>query len=141
LSIHENLDRELEVKTSSDSSFGTVFTVVFALIGFLPWFGEAGEVVVWAIVVSAIFLTATVLKPGILSPLNMVWTKFGLLLQKVVSPVVLGAMFYLVITPFGLTMRIMGKDLLRMKLDRDANSYWIIRTPPGPLPDTMKNQY
>jgi hypothetical protein len=141
LSIHEDLTRDLDVKTSTDRNFGFVFTVVFAIIGFLPWFGESGGIYLWALIVSSLFLLVTVTKPVLLSPLNLVWTKFGLLLQKVVSPVVLGSMFFLILTPFGLAVRIMGKDLLRLKLDKKATSYWVERTPPGPSPESMKNQY
>jgi hypothetical protein len=141
LSIHEDLTRDPEIQTSSDRSFGFVFTVVFIVISLLPWFGGVGEIYLWAIFVSAFFLAISIVKPVLLSPLNKIWTKFGLLLQKIISPVVLGTMFYLVIAPFGLVMRMMGKDMLRLKLDKEATSYWIDRTPPGPSPDSMKNQY
>ncbi len=79
--------------------------------------------------------------PSLLAPLNRVWTKFGLLLHKVVSPIVLGVMFYLVITPTGLLMRLFGKDPLRLKFDGTAKSYWIPREPPGPKPDSIKDQF
>jgi hypothetical protein len=141
LSIHEDLARELEVKTSSDRSFGIVFAVVFAIIGFFPLLRDSGEPLVWSLVVSSVFLVLAFALPSVLMPFNFVWTKFGLLLQKIVSPIVLGAMFYVVMTPFGLAMRLMGKDLLRLKLDKAADSYWIQRTPPGPSPESMKNQY
>ena len=141
LSIHEDLTRELEVKTSSDRSFGVVFAVVFAIIGVFPLFGEGGKPAIWSIIISGIFLALAVALPSVLAPLNKIWTKFGQLLQKIVSPIVLGAMFYVVLTPFGLAVRLMGKDLLRLKLDRAASSYWIHRTPPGPSPESMKNQY
>jgi hypothetical protein len=135
------MSREIELKTSSDRSFGFVFTVVFLIFGIFPYFGEGGAITAWPIVVSAAFLIITLVKPILLAPLNKAWTKFGLLLQKVVSPIVLGMMFYAIMTPFGLAMRLMGKDLLRLKLDKAANSYWIHRTPPGPSPESMKNQY
>ena len=141
MSIHEDLSREIELKTSSDRSFGFVFTVVFLIIGLFPYIGEGGAINTWPIFVSAAFLIVTLAKPTLLAPLNKVWTKFGLLLQKVVSPIMLGMMFYAFITPFGLAVRLMGKDLLRLKLDKAANSYWIYRTPPGPSPESMKNQY
>jgi hypothetical protein len=141
LSIHEDLTRGLEVKTSSNRNFGFVFTVFFAVVGILPWFGENNEIFGWAIITSGVFLTFSVVKPDFLSPLNKIWTKFGLLLQKIVNPVVLGAMFFLLLAPFGLAMRLMGKDLLSLKLEKGIASYWIRRSPPGPSPESMKNQY
>jgi hypothetical protein len=77
----------------------------------------------------------------VLAPLNRLWLKFGLLLHKVVSPIVLGVMFFLVITPIGLTMRAFGKNPLRLKLDKQSGSYWIERVPPGPAPESLKDQF
>jgi hypothetical protein len=82
-----------------------------------------------------------VVRPGLLAPLNRLWLRVGLLLQRVVNPVVMGAMFYGVITPFGLAMRAAGWDPLRKRFDPLAQSYWIERRPPGPPPDTMSNQF
>ncbi len=79
--------------------------------------------------------------PKLLAPLNHLWFKFGLLLHKIVNPVVLAIMFFLVITPIGLLMRALGKDPLRLRLDKAATSYWIDRTPPGPSPDTLGDQF
>jgi hypothetical protein len=141
LSIHEDLIHELEVSKASDRNFGLVFAIFFAIIGIYSWFGEAGEFLVWAIILSAVFLIISIIKPGLLSPLNSIWTKFGLLLHKIVNPIILGIIFFLVVTPFGLVLRAIGKDLLSLKLDRKSKSYWIYRTPPGPSPDSMKNQY
>jgi hypothetical protein len=73
--------------------------------------------------------------------LNRLWLKFGLLLYKVMNPLVLGLLFFVTITPIGLVMRAFGKDFLRMKMDRSAKSYWIDRAPPGPPPQSMKNQF
>jgi hypothetical protein len=92
-------------------------------------------------VVGAAFLAAALLRPAVLAPLNRVWTRFGLLLHRIVSPVVLGIMFFVVITPMGLIMRALGKDPLRLRLEREARSYWIERRPPGPPPDTLNNQF
>jgi hypothetical protein len=77
----------------------------------------------------------------VLSPLNRLWLRFGLLLHKIVSPLVLGIMFFLVITPIGLLMRAVGKDLLRLKFDKRSSSYWIERLPPGPPPESLKDQF
>lgn len=137
---HENYQRQEEVLGSSDRSFGIVFAVVFALIGLLPLaFGHG--VRVWALLVGAAFLLVAIVVPGMLAPLNRLWLRFGLLLHRIVSPLVLGIMFYLVITPMGLLMRALGKDLLRLKLERNLPSYWIERSPPGPPPESMKDQF
>ena len=88
-----------------------------------------------------VFLVAALFFPPLLQPLNRLWTKFGLLLHKVVSPVVLGIMFFLVITPIGLLMRSLGKNPLQLRFDDDARSYWVHRRPPGPAPDSLKDQF
>ena len=76
-----------------------------------------------------------------LAPLNKWWTKLGVLLYRIVSPVVLGLLFYLTVTPIALLLRLLGKDPLRLRRDPDGASYWIDRTPPGPAPESMKNQF
>jgi len=81
------------------------------------------------------------IKPTLLTGLNKLWIKLGLLLGKVVSPIALGILFYIIITPIGLLIRINGKDPLRLKFDPNAKSYWIPREPPGPPPDSFKNQF
>jgi len=117
-----------------------VFAIVFALIGLSPLFvGRA--IRFWSLAVCAIFLVCALVFPSVLAPLNRVWLRFGLLLHKIVSPVVLGIMFYLVITPIGLLMRALGKDPLRLKFDKQSNSYWIERVPPGPTPESLKDQF
>ena len=88
-----------------------------------------------------IFLLLAALVPGVLAPANRLWTKFGLLLHHIVSPIALGILFFLVVTPTGLLMRLFGKDPLRLRFDPDADSYWIKRDPPGPAADSLKNQF
>jgi hypothetical protein len=137
---HESFDRKDPVSSSSNRGFGLVFAVVFTIIGLWPWlFG--GQVRIWSLVVGAAFLVVAWLWPAALAPLNRVWTRFGMLLHRIVSPVVLGVMFFVVVTPTGLLMRALGKDPLRLRLDRNAGSYWIDRQPPGPAPDTLNNQF
>lgn len=137
---HESYVREESVQGSPNRSFGLLFAVVFALIGLLPlMFGGVARL--WAIIVAAVFLVAALAFPGVLAPLNRLWMRFGLLLHRIVSPVVLGIMFFGVITPIGLVMRLFGKDPLRLQLDKAAASYWIERTPPGPAPETFKDQF
>ena len=137
---HESFDRSETAKSSSDRAFGIVFAVVFLIIGILPLF-SGGGVRVWSLAVSAIFLVAAFVRPALLAPLNRLWTRFGLLLHRIVSPLVLGIMFFAVITPMGWIRRALGKDPLRLRFDREARSYWVDREPPGPPPETPTDQF
>ena len=138
--MHEDLNREHAVKSASERSLGFVFAGFFLIVAMLPLFtGRALRA--WSLAAAAAFLGVALLRPALLAPLNRVWQKLGRLLHKVVSPVVLGVMFYLVVAPTGLLMRLLGKDPLRLRLDRASESYWIERTPPGPAPDGMRNQF
>ncbi|HKX94697.1 MAG TPA: SxtJ family membrane protein [Methylibium sp.] len=137
---HEELHREEHIEGSSDRSFGVVFAVVFALIAAWPLLGGGG-LRGWAAGVSAAFLAVALARPSLLSGLNRQWLKLGLLLGKIVSPIALGVLFYLVFTPMGVLMRLAGKDPLRLKMDRAAGSYWMDRKPPGPPPGSMTNQF
>jgi hypothetical protein len=125
----------------SDRSFGILFVVVFALLA--AWQAWAGRPM-WAagfVVLSASMLGCALLRPAMLHPLNRAWMKFGALLHRIVNPVVLGAIFYVVIVPVGLVMHLIRRDALRLRLDPEARSYWIERTPPGPPPDSLPHQY
>ncbi len=137
---HEDLRRDEEVKGSSDRSFGLVFTVVFAVIGCWPLI-DAAQPRWWALALAGLFLLAALVRPALLAPLNRIWLRFGLLLHRVVNPIVMGFLFFLVVTPTGLLMRMTGKDPLRLRPDPEAKTYWIEREPPGPAPETMKNQF
>jgi hypothetical protein len=137
---HESYERRDDVRGSSDRSFGIVFAVVFALIGLLP-LAFGGTARPWALAIGGGFLLAALAVPRVLSPLNRLWLRFGLLLHRIVSPLVLGIMFFVVITPMGLLMRALGKDLLRLKLDKSLGSYWIERQPPGPPPESLTDQF
>jgi hypothetical protein len=137
---HESLVRDESVKGSSDRTFGLVFAAFFLIVGALPLF-KGGAPRLWSFGVAAVFLVIALAVPRLLAPLNRVWTKIGLLLNSVVSPLVMGLLFYAVVMPVGMLMRAMGKEPLRLRLQRDAKSYWIKRQPPGPAPDTMKNQF
>lgn len=140
MSVHENLDREEAVQGSSDRTFGLVFTVVFLALGLWPlWKG--GAVHYWSLGVGAAFLILSFARPTLLGPLNRLWMKFGLLLNRIVSPVILGILFFLVVTPTGLLMRLFGGNPLRLGFDSKEKSYWIKRDPPGPDPKTMSNQF
>ena len=137
---HDIQSREEAVKSSSDRSFGVVFAVVFALIAALSWY-NGGTHWHWWLSGAALFAVVTLAHPSLLAPLNRLWTKFGLLLAAVVSPVVLGLVFYLCITPIGFLMRLFGKDPMRLKLEPEAGTYWIRREPPGPPPESLKKQF
>jgi len=137
---HESFDRPEDVQGSSDRSFGLVFAAVFAAIGLVPLI-LSGPIRLWALLAAAFFLAAGLLFPKALGPLNRLWLKFGLLLHKIVSPIVLGIMFFVVLTPIGLLLRARGRDPLRLKPNRQSRSYWIERVPPGPAPESIKDQF
>ncbi len=137
---HEDLAREQHVEGSSDRAFGLVIAGVFLLMALGPLrHGSAPRW--WAIAVGGVLALTALLKPVLLARLNRLWTKLGILLGKIVSPIALGILFYGVLTPVAIVMRLAGRDPLRLKLDRDADSYWIVRAPPGPPPDSMGNQF
>lgn len=140
MSAIEDLKREEAIDIGSDRSFGFVFCAVFMIIGLWPLL-KHGPVRIWALVLAAIFLVIALVAPKLLAPLNRVWMKFGLLLAAVISPIFLGILFYLVFLPMGLVMRLVGNDALKLKLDRDARSYWVDRDPPGPPPGSINNQF
>jgi len=138
--FHEEFGRQQAVEAGTERAFGLVFACVFAVIAIWPLFG--GESVrIWAALTAAGFLFLALSLPRILRPLNLAWHKFGLLLHKIVTPLIMGLLFYLTVTPIALIMRALGKNPLRLKFDADAKSYWIERDPPGPDPDSMKRQF
>ena len=137
---HENFTREQQVEGSSVRTFGLVFASAFLIIAGWPLFhGDTPRW--WAVGVVAFFGMVALLKPALLSRLNCLWIKLGVLLGKVVSPIALGVLFYGVLTPIGVVIRLIGKDPLRLKFDPDADSYWIPREPPGAPSDSMTNQF
>jgi len=113
-------------KISSNRSFGLVFFIVFLLVGIWPLFGEQ-SLRIWSIVVSLIFLILGISNSKLLTPLNLFWVKFGELLGRIISPLVMGVVYFVIITPIGLFMRLIRKDLLKIKF-LNNNSYWIKRS-------------
>jgi len=95
----------------------------------------------WAFAVAGLVALIALLRPVLFAKPNRLWTKLGVLLGKVVSPIALGILLYAVLTPLALVLRLTGRDPLRLKIDRDTDSYWIVRKPPGPAPDSMRNQF
>ena len=137
--MHENLDKE-EIKVSSDRSFGIVFTLVFLAVG--GWVVSEGQSKGWLFFVSAVlFLVVAIARPSILGPLNRAWAKFGLLLGQVFNPLLLGVVFFLVVTPIAVVLRLWGKDSLHLKSNPDLKSYWIDRSPAGPKFGSMTKQF
>ena len=138
---HEKIVSHDDRAPPSVSSFGVTFAVVFAVIALWPtlWRWESPRY--WALGVALAFIAAAYLAPGILKPLNQLWFKFGMLLHKVVNPVVLGIMFLVFITPIALALRLLGKKLIPLAFEREKASYWISREPPGPAPDSLRNQF
>tara|TARA_Y100000590_G_scaffold406667_1_gene496215 strand:+ start:1528 stop:1929 length:402 start_codon:yes stop_codon:yes gene_type:complete len=126
-----------DVKLSSNRSFGLVFFVVFLIISLWPIISEE-PIRIWSAVISIIFLILGIINSKLLTPLNKIWFKFGILLGNIVSPIVMGILFFAVVTPTGLILRVFGKDLLGKKFDKEKKSYWIKReTPVG----SMKRQF
>ncbi|HTH17378.1 MAG TPA: SxtJ family membrane protein [Magnetospirillum sp.] len=138
--MNEHQSHAGAVQMGSERSFGLVFAAFFVLVGLWP-LKNGGEVRVWALGAAAGFLLAALVAPKALKPLNLVWFKLGLALHKVVTPVVMGLLFFVTVTPVGLLMRATGQDPMRLKRDPKARSYWIERTPPGPSAASMKNQF
>tara|TARA_B100000902_G_C26861928_1_gene693455 strand:- start:152 stop:535 length:384 start_codon:yes stop_codon:yes gene_type:complete len=124
------------VEISTNRSFGLVFFAVFLLIALYP-LGNIGEIRIWSLIISLIFLILGLLNSKILTPLNKLWFKLGIFLGKVISPIIMGIIFFLVVTPIGLTMRILRKDVLNLKYTRNK-SYWIEKNGPK---SKMKNQF
>lgn len=149
MSGHEDLRREHEIQISSERSFGVVMGVAFSVLGALRWYRrheEAGYDIKhatewWFFAVGGLFLILGFVAPSVLAPLNKLWAKLGLLLGKIVAPIVMGLLLYLVVTPVGLLVRLFGGDPLRLKFDSKASSYWIKRDPPGPAPESMSDQF
>ena len=125
-----------EIKIGSNRSFGVVFFIVFILIALYPLI-YSGELRIWSLILSLVFLFLGILNSKILYPLNKIWFKFGLLLGRIVSPLVMAIIFFLVVTPIGLLMRILNKDLLNLKFNK-SKSYWIEK---NEQKSKMKNQF
>tara|TARA_B000000609_G_scaffold146981_1_gene129533 strand:- start:344 stop:727 length:384 start_codon:yes stop_codon:yes gene_type:complete len=125
-----------DIKISSNKSFGIVFFVVFLLIAIYP-LTNGGDIRIWSGIISFIFLVLGLLNSSILTPLNKIWFKFGIILGKIISPVIMAIIFFLVVTPTGLIMRILRKDILNLKYNQNK-SYWIEKEGPK---SKMKNQF
>ena len=125
-----------DIKISSNRSFGIVFFIIFFLIALYPLLSDQ-EIRLWALIISAIFLILGLLKSKLLTPLNKLWFRFGIFLGKIITPIIMGIIFFIVVTPIGLIMRLIGKDLLNLKFNKHK-SYWIEKTGSK---SKMKNQF
>ena len=120
----------------SNKNFGIVFSIVFLILALYPLLKD-GEIRVWFIVISLIFLSLALVNSKLLTPLNNLWFKFGVFLGKIISPIIMGIIFFLVVTPIGILMRGLGKDVLNLKYNNNK-SYWIEKNGPK---SKMKNQF
>ena len=125
------------IKISSNRSFGLVFFIVFLILALWP-LKSGGDLRLWALALSLVFFILGILNSKLLNPLNKLWFKFGILLGSLVSPIVMGLVYFLVVTPVGLFMRFLGKDLLKTGKVKNSSTYWIKRDKQR---STMKNQF
>ena len=125
-----------DIKISSNRSFGIVFFIVFLLIAVYPFF-KGGDIRLWSIIISLVFLVLGFINSKILTPFNKLWFRFGIFLGKVISPIIMGIIFFLVVTPIGFLMRLLGKDILNLRYNNNK-SYWIEKKGPK---SKMKNQF
>ena len=138
--IHERLDRPEEANASSNRGFGLTFAAVGAIVAVWPLLaGEAPRW--WWLAGAAGFCAVSLAAPHLLNPLNRAWQWIGRRLNGVASPIVLGLVFYVILAPLGIALRLSGRDPLRLRFDKDAASYWLSRDPPGPGPGTMTRQF
>ena len=131
------ISRYVSTEQSSEKSFGVVFSIVFLIVALYPLITSA-DPRIWALVVSIIFFLLAFLAPKVLVFPNKLWFKFGILLGSIIAPVIMALVFFITVLPTGLIMRFLGKDLLKLKLDKNAKSYWIERKEPM---GSMKNQF
>jgi hypothetical protein len=138
--FHEDLKRAASIRGSSDRTFGLVIGLAFAVFTFYP-LRHGGHIRIPLLVLSGGFLIVALLRPSLLHEVNRAWTSLGLLLSKIVNPVVMTILFFLVFAPVGILMRLLGKDPLRLKLDPQSKTYWIARQSMGPETESMSRQF
>ena len=129
--------KHIPTEQSSPKSFGVVFSIVFLIVSLYPLINS--EVLsIWALIVSVVFLLLAFIAPNTLSLPNKLWFNFGMLLGSIIAPIVMALVFFVIVLPTGLIMRLLDKDLLKQKIDKNAKSYWIERNEPM---GSMKNQF
>tara|TARA_Y100000992_G_C21138185_1_gene430007 strand:- start:308 stop:697 length:390 start_codon:yes stop_codon:yes gene_type:complete len=125
-----------KIKLGSNRSFGIVFFIVFLIIALYPLLNDS-SIRIWSLIMGLIFLVLGLIKSNILTPLNILWMKFGMFLGVFISPIIMGIIFFLVVTPIGLIMRLLRKDLLNLK-KKNIQSYWLAKEK---IKSSMKNQF
>lgn len=141
MQTHETVASFRKIKLGSNRKFGLVFGALFAILGVWPLFHHADSPKWGLIVLSAATVAVALLRPAWLTLLNLGWFKLGLALGKIVNPVAMGILFFGAVVPVGRYLRWKGEDLLRLKMNPQAGTYWIERGPPYPPPDSMKKQF
>ena len=126
-----------KIKISSNRNFGLVFFIIFLIVSLWPLtYGE--PIRIWLVIISMVFLILGLMNSKLLTPLNKLWFKFGMILGAIIAPIVMGIIFFLIVTPTGFIMNIIGKDLLQKKYDKKKGTYWIKR---NKSISTMKRQF
>ena len=125
------------IKISSNRNFGLVFFFIFLVVSIWPLTHNESPRI-WSAIISLAFLILVLTRSKLLTPLNRLWAKFGIILGSIIAPIVMGVVFFLVVTPIGLVMKIIGKDLLSIKYDKKKETYWVKRDRPT---NTMKQQF
>ncbi len=126
-----------KIKIGSNKSFGIVFFLFFLIISLYPYFLNNSEIRIWSLILSFIFLILGLLNSSLLSPLNKIWFKFGIILGNIVSPIIMGLIFFIIVTPTALILKIFRKDILNLRKNNSV-TYWIKRSGPK---SKMKNQF
>jgi hypothetical protein len=141
VSAHEDFSRPGQsVNPSSDRTFGLVISAFFLVAGVWPLV-HGRPVRFWMVAVSGAFLVSALIYAQLLHPLNRAWTALAILMHRLISPVALGVLFYVVVTPIALCMRWFKRDALHLRADPSAATYWVPREPPGPTPESMLHQF
>ena len=133
----KTMHKKPKIKISTDRSFGLLFFFIFITLSIWPLINN-NEIRIWSLILALFFLTFSLLKPNLLRPLNLIWCRFGIFLGSIVAPIVMGAIFFLVVTPTGFLMKLIGRDLLKIKFNKKTKSYWIQRKKSL---STMKEQF
>ena len=126
-----------KIKIGSNKGFGLTFFVVFLIVGAWPILNNE-EFRIWSIILSFVFLVLGLINSKLLSPLNILWFKFGIMLGAIIAPIVMGIVFFVVVTPTGIIMKLLGKDLLGIKYNKSKKSYWVVEKK---INNSMKNQF
>lgn len=138
--VHEDFSRDVEFKDLSNRAFGLTGAAALSLLGLWPLV-QYRPLRPWALAIAVVLLVLALFRPQLLGPANRLWLRLGRLMQRLVTPAVMALVFYSTVTPVALVLRLLGKDLLSLQIDRTASTYWIERRPPGPAPDTLRQQF